>query len=51
MYLLDLKAVDKVAYRREISSVQAKVGHDELAKIQSGSVLSDRTSSIFGVGE
>jgi hypothetical protein len=35
MYSLDLKTVDKVVYRRENSSVQAKVVHEELAKIQS----------------
>ncbi len=34
MYSLDLKTVDKVVYRRENSSVQAKVGHNELAKIR-----------------
>jgi hypothetical protein len=34
MYSLDLKTVDKVVYRRENSSVQAKVVHDELAKIR-----------------
>jgi hypothetical protein len=28
-YSLDLKTVDKVVYRRENSSVQAKVGHAE----------------------
>jgi len=27
--------VDKVVYRRENSSLQAKVGHDELAEIRS----------------
>jgi hypothetical protein len=35
MYSLDLKAVDKVVYGRENSSVQAKVSHDELAKTRS----------------
>jgi hypothetical protein len=35
MYSFALKTVDKVVYRRENSSVQAKVGHDELANIQS----------------
>jgi hypothetical protein len=35
MYSLDLKTVDKLVYRRENSSVQAKVGYDELAKIRS----------------
>ncbi len=35
MYSLDLKPADKVVYRRENSSVQAKVGHDELANIRS----------------
>jgi hypothetical protein len=34
MYSLDLKTVDKVVYRRENSSVQAKVDHDEPAKIR-----------------
>ncbi len=37
MYSLDLKRVDKVVYRRENSSIQAKVSYDELAKIQSRS--------------
>jgi len=40
MYSLDLKTVDKVDYRRENSSVKAKVGHDELAKIRSRQVKS-----------
>jgi hypothetical protein len=35
MYSLDLKTVDKVVYRRENSSLQAKVGYDELMKIRS----------------
>ncbi len=35
MYSLDLKTVDKVVYRRENSSVQVKVAHDELAEIRS----------------
>jgi len=35
MYVFALKTVDKVVYRRENSSVQAKVGHDELANIRS----------------
>jgi len=35
MYSLDFKTVDEVVYLRENFSVQAKVGHDELAKIQS----------------
>jgi hypothetical protein len=38
IYLLDLKTVDKVVYRRENSSVQAKIGHDELTKIRTGPV-------------
>jgi len=29
MYALDMKTVGKIVYRREHSSVQAKVGHDE----------------------
>jgi hypothetical protein len=32
MYSLDLKTVGKVVYRRKNSSVQAKVGHEELTK-------------------
>jgi hypothetical protein len=36
MFSLDFKTVDKAFYRRENSSVQAKVGHDKLAKIRSG---------------
>ncbi len=35
MYSIELKTVDKVVYRRENSWVQAKVDHDELAKIRS----------------
>jgi hypothetical protein len=35
MYAFELKTADKVVYRRENSSVQAKVGHDELANIPS----------------
>ncbi len=35
MYSLDLKTVNKVVYRREDSSIQATVGHDELTKIWS----------------
>jgi hypothetical protein len=35
MYSLDLETVDKAVYRRENSSVQAKVSHDEPAKIRS----------------
>jgi hypothetical protein len=38
MYPLDLKTVDKLIYRRENSSVQPRVGHDELAEIRAGSV-------------
>jgi hypothetical protein len=34
MFSLDLKTMDRVVYRRENSSVQVKVGHDELAKIR-----------------
>ncbi len=37
MYSFDLKTVNKVVYRRENSSVQAKFHHDELEKIRSGS--------------
>jgi hypothetical protein len=35
MYSLDLKTVDKLVYRTENSSIQAKVSHGELAKIRS----------------
>ncbi len=35
MHSLDLDTVDKAVYRRENSSVQAKVSHDEPAKIRS----------------
>jgi hypothetical protein len=35
MYSLDLKTMDETVYRRENSSVQAKVGHDELGEIRS----------------
>jgi len=35
MYSLDLKTVNKVVYQSENSSVQAKVGYGELAKILS----------------
>ncbi len=35
MYSLDLKTMDKVVCQIENSSVQAKVGYDELAKIRS----------------
>jgi len=34
MYSFALKTVDKIVYRRQNSSVQVKVGHDELAKIR-----------------
>jgi hypothetical protein len=34
MYSLDLKTVDEFVYRKENSSVQAKLGHDELTKIR-----------------
>jgi hypothetical protein len=34
MYSFDLKTVDKVVYRRENSSVEAKISHDELPKIR-----------------
>jgi hypothetical protein len=34
MYSLDFKIADKVVYRRENSSIQAKVAHDELTKIR-----------------
>jgi hypothetical protein len=34
MYSLDLKTVNKVVYRRENSSVQPRVGYDEVAKIR-----------------
>jgi hypothetical protein len=34
--------VDKVIYRREDSSVQAKFSHEELAKIRSGLVQWDQ---------
>jgi hypothetical protein len=36
MYLLDLKTSNTVIYRTKNSSVKAKVGQDELAKIRSG---------------
>jgi hypothetical protein len=42
MYSLELKTADKVVYRRENSSVQAKIGHDELAKIRFGPVRLDQ---------
>jgi len=46
MYLLDFKTVDRVVYRRENSSVQAKVDHDELAKIWSRPVRSGLAGPI-----
>ncbi len=55
MYSLDLKTVDKVVYRRENSSVQPRVGYDELAKIRShpaGPVQAlGYTSSFFFVND
>jgi hypothetical protein len=40
MYSLGLKTVDKVVYRRENSSLQAKPDHDKLRKF--GPIRSDR---------
>jgi hypothetical protein len=46
MYTLELKTVDKVVYRRENSSVQAKIGHDDLAKIRFDPVRSEPVPAL-----